>query len=69
MDHVSAFYSGPGKLVAAIDSALDAAGVDRARLRPMDLAPVDEFHIRGRAATMEIIEALRLSALPRARPW
>jgi len=62
MNEVSRFYSGPGGLVAAISSALDAAGVDRASLRPADLAPVDEFHIRGRAASLEIVEALGLTA-------
>lgn len=62
MEQVSRFYSGGGGLVAAISSALDGAGVDRAALRPTDLAPVDEFHIRGRAATLEIIEALDLTA-------
>lgn len=62
MDEVARFYSGPGDLVAAIGSALDAAGADRAALRPADLAPVDEFHIRGRAASLEILEALELSA-------
>ena len=62
MNQVSRFYSGPGGLVAAISSALDAAGLDRATLRPADLAPVDEFHIRGRAASQEIIEALDLTA-------
>lgn len=51
MDEVSRFYGGPGGLVAAIGSALDSAGIHRARLRPADLAPVDEFHIRGPAAT------------------
>lgn len=61
MSEISTFYSGPGHLVAAIGSALDAAGVDRAALRPVDLASVDEFHIRGRAATLEIIEALDLT--------
>ena len=58
MDQVSRFYSGPGGLVDAISSALEAAGLDRAALRPADLAPVDEFHIRGRAASLEIAEAL-----------
>ena len=48
--------------MAAISSALDAAGLDRASLRPADLAPVDEFHIRGRAASLEIIEELGLTA-------
>lgn len=62
MDDVSRFYSGPGGLVAAIGAALDAAGMDRSALRPADLAPVDEFHIRGRAASVEIIDALALTA-------
>ena len=58
MDQVSRFYSGPGGLVAAIGAALDSSDLDRTALRPADLAPVDEFHIRGRAASLEIIEAL-----------
>jgi SAM-dependent methyltransferase len=62
MDEVASFYAGPGGLVTAIGAALDAAGFDRAALRPVDLAPVDEFHIRGRAATIEIHDALCISA-------
>lgn len=62
MNQISTFYTGPGGLVSAISSALDASGIDRATLRPADLAPVDEFHIRGRAATLEIIEALGITA-------
>ncbi|SDB80351.1 Ubiquinone/menaquinone biosynthesis C-methylase UbiE [Raineyella antarctica] len=62
MSQVSRFYSGPGGLVGAISAALDAAGLDRRTLRPADLAPVDEFHIRGRAASLEIVEALALTA-------
>jgi len=62
MNEVSAFYTGPGQLLAAISSALDAASVDRAALRPADLAAVDEFHIRGRRATLEIIDALVVTA-------
>lgn len=62
MNQISTFYTGPGGLVSAISSALDASGIDRATLRPADLAPVDEFHIRGRAASLEIIEALDVTA-------
>jgi ubiquinone/menaquinone biosynthesis C-methylase UbiE len=62
MNQVSTFYTGPGGLVSAISSALDASGADRANLQPADLAPVDEFHIRGRVATLEIIEALGVTA-------
>ena len=62
MSDVRSFYAGEGGLVEAISSALDAAGMDRSALRPADLAPVDEFHIRGRGATLEIIDALGVSA-------
>lgn len=62
MSDVTTFCSGGGDLVAAIAAELEAAGVDRENLRPEDLAPVDEFHIRGRAASLEIIDALGLSA-------
>ena len=62
VDEVSRFYTGSGGLVDAIGAALDRAGVDRAALRAADLAPVDEFHIRGRAASLEIAEALAVGA-------
>lgn len=62
MSEVARFYGGSGGLVEVIGSALDTAGLDRAALRPADLAPVDEFHIRGRAASLEIAEALGVGA-------
>jgi len=62
MNQVASFYAGPGGLVSAITAAFDAAGLDPSTLRPADLAPVDEFHIRGRAASLEIVEALDLAA-------
>ena len=43
-----------GNLILA---ALEKAGKDINRLVPEDLAPVDEFHIRGRAATLELARA------------
>ena len=36
------------------------AGNELSQLTPRDLAPVDEFHIRGRAATIELAEALEI---------
>jgi ubiquinone/menaquinone biosynthesis C-methylase UbiE len=60
MDDVARFYTGTGGLVAGIRSAFEGAGLDPEALRPADLAPVDEFHIRGRQATAEIIDALAL---------
>jgi len=41
-----------GALEEAILKALAAAGKDADRLAPKDLAPVDEFHIGGRQATV-----------------
>jgi len=45
--------------------ALEKAGKDINRLTPEDLAPVDEFHIRGRAATLELARAARLDSTKR----
>lgn len=62
MSPISKFYGGSGGLVTAISSALEASGRNRATLRPADLASVDEFHVRGRSASLEIVEALCLTA-------
>lgn len=47
-----------GSLEQAILGALAASGKDPARLAPADLAPVDEFHIGGRQATVEFADQL-----------
>jgi SAM-dependent methyltransferase len=49
----------------AILAALESAGKDVNRLMPEDLAPIDEFHIRGRAATLELARAAGLDATKR----
>ncbi len=54
-----------GDLLGAIREGLARLGKDTADLSPEDLAPVDEFHVRGRAATLEMAERLGLS--PRHR--
>ncbi len=46
----------------AILSALAATGKDLDHLKPEDLAPVDEFHIRGREATIELAQQLQLDS-------
>lgn len=56
---VAAHYGHPD-LETAILETLIAAGKDIDRLRPEDLAPIDEFHIRGRKATQELARELRL---------
>jgi ubiquinone/menaquinone biosynthesis C-methylase UbiE len=59
---VANHYRAEGQLAEQIARALRAAGKDPETLAPGDLATVDEFHIRGRAATLELGETLGLSA-------
>lgn len=40
---------------------LAKAGRDPSSLTPEDLAPIDEFHIRGRAATLDLARAAKIS--------
>lgn len=49
-------------LANVILAALEKAGKDVDRLTPEDLAPVDEFHIRGRVATLELARAAGLDS-------
>jgi SAM-dependent methyltransferase len=64
-DSVVVHYAGSGDLTASITAALDSAGIERVGLATATLAPVDEFHVRGRAATLEIAEALQVDASSR----
>lgn len=57
---VAEHYAHDGALERAIMEALAAAGADPDRLAPADLAPVDEFHIGGRQATMDLAAQLDL---------
>jgi SAM-dependent methyltransferase len=50
-----------GDLLQAIQDGLREAGKDPAKLVPADLAAVDEFHVRGREATLELAEQLGLN--------
>lgn len=50
------------ELETVIFEALAKAGKDLERLKPEDLAPIDEFHIRGRKATLELARQLQLRA-------
>lgn len=49
-------------LAEAIFAGLKQAGKDLNNLKQEDLAPVDEFHIRGREATVELAQQLDLNA-------
>jgi cyclopropane fatty-acyl-phospholipid synthase-like methyltransferase len=61
-DHVASHYSENLKLADAIADKLRAAGKDPRKLTTADLVAVDEFHIRGRKATLELSEKMNLIA-------
>ena len=61
IDRTVAQHYARGDVAAAILAALEAAGKDAQRLSLDDLAPVDEFHMRGRTATVELTGALGLA--------
>lgn len=63
-EQVESHY-GRGEIFNSILRALRETGKDVAQLVPADLAPVDEFHIRGREATVEL--ARRASLKPGLR--
>lgn len=63
-DEIQAHYSRP-EIGSVILAALEKAGKDLGRLTLEDLAPIDEFHIRGRAATLELARAAGLDASKR----
>ena len=62
VDKVATHYAGGGDLAAAIADRLRQAGKDTSRLTTADLGSVDEFHIRGRKATLELAQSLNLTA-------
>jgi len=59
-ENVAAHYA-RGDLAQAVFAALENAGCDLNRLTFEDLAPIDEFHVRGREATLELGRALGLA--------
>jgi SAM-dependent methyltransferase len=58
---INAHYGRQG-LDEAILAGLRAAGKDPDRLSPDDLAPADQFHIRGKEATLELARLAGLQA-------
>jgi len=61
-DRIASHYSDNLHLADLIAKDLQAAGKDLNRLTTADLAMVDEFHIRGRKATLELAERMKLKA-------
>ena len=59
--NIQGHYNRQG-LDEAILAALTAAGKDIHRLKLEDLAPIDEFHIRGREATRELASQVKLNS-------
>jgi SAM-dependent methyltransferase len=52
-------YGGDG-FVERLDDAFTEAGLGGKRLSPADLAPLDQFHARGLAATVELAKAVNI---------
>lgn len=59
--HIVEHYAG-GDFIARLEAALVAAGLDHPGIAPTDLAFVDQFHSRGRPATLELAAAAGIEA-------
>jgi ubiquinone/menaquinone biosynthesis C-methylase UbiE len=59
---VEQHYSHSGRLTGAIREKLIALGKDMRALTPKDIESIDEFHIRGRAATLDLARRLHIVA-------
>ena len=64
-DDIDAHYSGSGDLLARIMAGLASTGKAPETLTQSDLSTVDEFHIRGRAATLELAGLMQLNSASR----
>lgn len=60
-EEIREHYANPGLEKLILDALADA-GKDVNSLEPEDLEPIDEFHIRGREATLELAAAAGLEA-------
>ena len=61
-NRVASHYSENLELADAIAQKLRSVGKDLNKLMTADLVAVDEFHIRGRKATLELGERMKLNA-------
>ena len=55
-------HYGFGGIMEKIEAALDLAGMDVGSLSVDDLAPIDEFHTRGRESTLEVAALANVQA-------
>ena len=60
-NRVENHYAG-GVLVDTVLAAVDAAGLPKTGLKTRDLAPLDQFHARGLAATRELADLAGIEA-------
>ena len=61
VDRVARHYSEDSNLADMLAIGLKDAGKNLKKLTTADLSIVDEFHIRGRKATLELGEQMRLT--------
>ena len=59
---ILAHYTNGNDLLDSIHSGLKSSGKSLHSITTVDLAAVDEFHIRGRKATLELAEAMDLTS-------
>src|SRR5258708_35289284 len=55
-------HYGTGSLLARVEQSLQQAGLGEGMLNWSDLVPLDQFHVRGLAATRELTETLNIEA-------
>ncbi|MFA9420258.1 MAG: class I SAM-dependent methyltransferase [Gammaproteobacteria bacterium] len=60
IEKVSAHYGSGGDLAEKIAEGLQSAGKNLKDLNTVDLSAVDEFHFRGRKATLQLAEQMKL---------
>lgn len=59
-DDVDIHYTGKSLIIDNIEKILKKSGIEPGRITASDLAAIDEFHIRGREATLELAERMNL---------
>lgn len=59
-DKIKRYYT-MGDIMSSILHSLESAGKRTTELKPADLAPVDQFHIRGKNSTIELAALLQFS--------
>jgi ubiquinone/menaquinone biosynthesis C-methylase UbiE len=63
LNPVSSHYSGGGGLADRIANDLLKAGLKPTELSATDFEPIDEFHFRGREATLELLALMKLQPI------